>query len=148
PSSKQELEPEPEPKPEPTAAPLGAGAQAPPAEGLTTEAPQKPRKKATTPIADSEIRQAVKHWAPGFERLRGEKPPILWPRACGQFAPVLKALKLEGTKAMLDRFFASTDRVVQRSDYSTGAFVAMLTRLAGKTPPGNGDNGKTATMLR
>lgn len=103
----------------------GAGAETPPAEA-----------KSQHPVAETPIRQAVKHWAAGWTKLRGEEPPMLWPRMCGQIAPIMKACGLERTKHLLDRFFASEDQLVTRSDYSVGAFVQVIYRLAG-TPNGH-----------
>jgi hypothetical protein len=111
-------------------------------------APSAPAKKRPHPVTDPEIREAVKHWADLFEAQRGAAPYIDWPRFCGQLASVVRARGLEPTKALLDKFFTSDDRIICRSDYTLGAFLGNVNKLIGRAPVVATGEGKTSMMLR
>lgn len=124
---------EPSSEPSTTSAPQRADGPGPAAEEGTPGGPKTPNGKKPHPVTDTDVRAAVHHWEDGWTKLRGEAPHMAWPKMCGQLAPVVKVRGVEATKALLDRFFASQDRIICQTDYTLGAFLGNLNKLIGQT---------------
>lgn len=87
------------------------------------------KRKRGRLVDDPELGDAVVYWADGFERLRGEAPPILGAQMCREIAPVVRQRGLGETKKLIDQFFESRDPLICRSDYSLSAFSDNVDRL-------------------
>ncbi len=80
-------------------------------------------------ISHSEVKKFLTHYGERFEFHFGTKPVIEWGKDGTLIKNLLKIIPLEELQGLLEIFFCSEDKFIQKSGYTIGVFKSQINKL-------------------
>ena len=99
-----------------------------PEDNLSSSSSSSSSKKKES-ISHSEVKKFLTHYGERFEFHFKTKPIIEWGKDGSLIKNLLKTIPLKELMELLESFFCSEDKFIQKSGYTTGVFKSQINKL-------------------
>ena len=100
-----------------------------PEDNLSSSSSSSSSKKNKESISHSEVKKFLTHYGERFKFHFGTEPVIEWGKDGTLIKNLFKTISFENLKELLEAFFCSEDRFIQKSGYTMGIFKSQINKL-------------------